>query len=358
MLHSVRRLLSASLLIGTLQMFLPAHAAPFAYVSNYFSGNVSVVDLASKSVIATIPLGANPYGVAIDAVGSRAYVTNGGNASVIDIATNMVVATIPGINAFGIAASPAPGRVYVADVPFKVIDTNTNTVAGSVPLPPGANPFGVAIHPNGMFAYVTDSALDALYVINTVSLTLSATIPVGSNPGGVALNPSGSRIYVGNNSGVGGNSVTVIDSATNTVLTTILNVGTPGSLVVNPAGTRLYVAATSTHQITLIDTATNTIIVDIPNGAGAGIDMDSSGRYAIIAGSYQNNLQVLDTTTNVVVAAVAVGSSPIAFGRFITPGALAPFPAFGIPALDRRMLFVLSGLLVLLALLSLRRRIK
>ena len=61
-----------------------------------FSNTVSVIDTASNTVVATIPVGVNPVGVAITPDGTRAYVTNEGSntVSVIDIATNTVVATI------------------------------------------------------------------------------------------------------------------------------------------------------------------------------------------------------------------------------------------------------------------------
>ena len=56
-----------------------------------------MIDTATNTVVATIPVGASPQGVAINPDGTFAYVANGGNdnVSVIDTATNTVVATIP-----------------------------------------------------------------------------------------------------------------------------------------------------------------------------------------------------------------------------------------------------------------------
>jgi YVTN family beta-propeller protein len=56
-----------------------------------------VIDTASNTVVATIPVGQIPQGVAITPDGTRAYVTNGvdNTVSVIDTASNTVVATIP-----------------------------------------------------------------------------------------------------------------------------------------------------------------------------------------------------------------------------------------------------------------------
>jgi YVTN family beta-propeller protein len=42
---------------------LHAGAAPFAYITNQGSHDVSVVDLATQTVIATVPVGRSPAGV-------------------------------------------------------------------------------------------------------------------------------------------------------------------------------------------------------------------------------------------------------------------------------------------------------
>src|ERR1044072_3646528 len=82
----------------------PAAAAPTiptaqtnrAYVANSGSNTVSVLDAVSHAVVATIPVGQQPSGVAVNAAGTRAYATNraDGTVSVIDTSTNAVVATV------------------------------------------------------------------------------------------------------------------------------------------------------------------------------------------------------------------------------------------------------------------------
>ena len=81
-----------------------------AYVTNSQDNTVSVIDTATNTVVATVPVGVNPSGIAITPDGTRAYVaTELGTVSVIDTATNTVVATIPiGGEPLGIAITPAP----------------------------------------------------------------------------------------------------------------------------------------------------------------------------------------------------------------------------------------------------------
>jgi len=83
-----------------------------AYVTINFPNNfVSVIDTATKTVVATIPVGVAPNAVAITPDGTRAYVTNDGSdtVSVIDTTTSTVVATIPvGVGPVAVAITPMP----------------------------------------------------------------------------------------------------------------------------------------------------------------------------------------------------------------------------------------------------------
>ena len=60
-----------------------------AFVSNRLDDNVSVVDVATHKVVATIEVGDEPHGVLVDRQGKYLYVLNTSidNISVIDVAT-------------------------------------------------------------------------------------------------------------------------------------------------------------------------------------------------------------------------------------------------------------------------------
>jgi YVTN family beta-propeller protein len=129
-----------------------------AYITNNLSNTVSVIDTVGNNVIATIPVGASPWGVAVSPDGSRVYVTNQASrtVSVVDTATNTVTATIPvGDVSIGLAVTPNGSKVYVAnDISntVSVIDTVTNAVAATVSVGSGPIAFGVFIQPAPRFA--------------------------------------------------------------------------------------------------------------------------------------------------------------------------------------------------------------
>jgi YVTN family beta-propeller protein len=121
--------------------------------------------------------------------------------SVIDTATDKVIATIPvGYSPTGVAVTPDGARVYVPNAfsgTVSVIATGTNTVIDTVPVQ--AIPHFVAVTPDGSRVYVGNSYSNTVSVIETKNDTVIATIPVGSTdpfaggsyPQGVAVSPDG-----------------------------------------------------------------------------------------------------------------------------------------------------------------------
>ena len=297
-----------------------AQSGPYAYIPNADSNNVSVINTDTNTVVATVPVGAFPIGVAVNPSGTRVYVTNmhDNSISVINTATNTVVATVGvGYWPCGIAVNPSGTRVYVtnvADHNVSVIDTSTNTVIATVAV--GSSPYCVAVNPSGTRAYVVnDDGDDKVSVINTATNTIVATIWVGSDPREVVFNPSGTRAYVAN---IGSNNVSVINTATNTVVATIGVGKHPRGIAVNPSGTRAYVTNMFDNNISVINTSTNTVVATIGVGGGpASVAVNPSGTSVYVTNLVSNDVSVINTFNNTVVATIGVGISPEAFGQFI-----------------------------------------
>lgn len=118
---------------------------------------------------------------------TRAYVsnTNDNTVSVIDTATNTVIATIPVDSPFDVAITPDGTRVYVVNASdtVTVIDTATNTVIATILA--GSHAHAIAFTPDGSLAYVTSFFTDTVLVVETVTNTVVDTVPVGSAPLGL-----------------------------------------------------------------------------------------------------------------------------------------------------------------------------
>ena len=108
-----------------------------------------MIKTANRAVVATIPVGSIPEGVAFTPDGTHAYVANQGSSSVsvIATATNTVVATVRVDGPSAVAVSPNGQDVYVSKLDgtnkVRVIATATNTKVAAIPV--GNGPRRVAI---------------------------------------------------------------------------------------------------------------------------------------------------------------------------------------------------------------------
>jgi YVTN family beta-propeller protein len=293
-----------------------------AYITNLDSNTVSVIDTVTNAVIAIIPVGSAPEGVAVTPDGRKVYVANsaavGSTVSVIDTATNAVT-TITGFSEpIGVAVSPDGSKVYVANIlseTVSVIDTATNAVSATIA--GFSQPIGVAVTPDGSKVYVTSQNTSTVSVIDTATNAVTATITVDGPSVGVAVTPDGSKVYVTNPNTV---TVSVIDTATNAVIATV-RVPFSGGVAVTPDGSMVYVTNTSpSDSVSVIDTATNAVIATVGVGNNPfGVAVTPDGSKVYVANSVSDNLSVIDTATNAVIATITDPSfhRPIAFGVFI-----------------------------------------
>jgi YVTN family beta-propeller protein len=229
-------------------------AGTFAYVANFGSNTLSVIDTSTNMVTTTIAVGGSPVGVAINPTGTLAYVANQGGSyvSVIDLSTNTVTTGITiGPNPEYVAVNPAGTFAYVTSYVLStvtVIDTSTNTVITSIPV--GTGPEGVTVNPAGTFAYVADILANEVSVIEMATNTVVDTIPVGANPLGVAVNPAGTFAYVTN---AGSDYASVIDLSTNVVMSTMPVGSYPAGVAVSRAGTYAYVVNQNDGTVSVLD---------------------------------------------------------------------------------------------------------
>src|SRR5262245_36598824 len=115
------------------------------YVTSICGSTVYRFDAATRTLGAAISVGAAPAYVAMNPTGTVAYVVNqvGQSVSVIDVASSSVVGTIPlaGSEVYHLKVSPDGARLYVTrqDGVMYVINTATRTTITTVSVGFGAN---------------------------------------------------------------------------------------------------------------------------------------------------------------------------------------------------------------------------
>jgi uncharacterized repeat protein (TIGR01451 family) len=258
--------------IGSITLSAPAYDIAFApngaraYAVNFTTNNIAAIDTGTIGVVGNTAV-TGPVRAEVGPDSDRLYVTTTNDSVVvIDTATLGILATIPvGSSPSGLAVSPNGTRVYVANRnsnSVSVIDTSSNTVVATLNV--GTFPVEVALSPNGKRLYVTNFFDDTVSVVDTSVNTVVATIDVGSGPQGIAVTPDGGKVYVAN---FNDDTVSVIDTASNGVVATPIVSGSPNGVVASPDGNFIYVTAYNGSAVRVIDSTSNTVVNSIGTGS-------------------------------------------------------------------------------------------
>jgi len=182
------------------------HCAQFGrdgrlYVTTELSQSLAVIDPRTNAVVERIPTGQpESHMLALSRDGRRAYTSNvgAGTVSVIDLASRKLLAVIPvSANAQRIALSSDERWLFTADQKeprLAVIDTRTNAVARFVPLPGIA--YGTAPTPDGRFLLAALSKANQAAVVDLASWQVARTIELPRAPQEVLIRPDGAVAYV------------------------------------------------------------------------------------------------------------------------------------------------------------------
>ncbi len=269
---------------------------------------VSVIDTTTNTVIDTIPVTGGPDGVAVNSATDTIYVGGAGSVlAVIDGATDTVTDYVTvGIGAISVAADPAHDLVYTAnsaDGTVSVVDTSTNAVTYTVPLPAG-NPQGVVADPATGKAYV--SASDGnVYVLDGLTGTITATITGGSAPYAGAINHTTDTLFIPDyNNG----TVTLIDLSTDTITDTVSGIDGADGIAVDESTNMVYAAASNVDAIAVVQQVTSPMItgldmtnavVGTPFSSTLGVSGGPGTTFAVTSGALPAGL-ALNAATGVV----------------------------------------------------------
>lgn len=370
-------ILAAALLLWSATL----HAAPFAYIANSGLRSVSVVDTATNTVTATVPLPDTrqdvhpyPYAVTVGSSGQYVYIglqdTN--EVAVIDAATNTVAKRIylgyetPG----GLAVNDSETRLYVTSIYSNVliiIDISGIGAAeigrAAVHSDPISNPQAVVLDSGETTAYVANSKNDTVAVVsldhaNKLYL-LQSLLPLTAaefRPMSLALSRNDKKLYV---AGMW-SSLKIFDFTTDPAGTTILGTGgSTLSLTLKPDDSRLYAPINLFDNLAVIGAPVPTIDW-YPLAAGpfgTAITPDGTRLYVTMnTGTGGDTVKVFDTASNTVTATIPLpyNAKPTSIGNFIGP--VHPFtitassgspcvisPAGAIPVNSKGRTFAVTG---------------
>jgi YVTN family beta-propeller protein len=311
-----------------------AQGRTLVYVTNEISGNLSVIDHATRKVTATVPLGKRPRGLNPSPDGKFVFIALSGSPmggpnvdedklpppdrsadgiGQFSVATNKLVKVIKGGTDPEQVAVSADGRsLYVANEDaalVSVIDAATAKVTHTVKV--GGEPEGVTLHPSGKFVYVTAENEGTVHVIDTATNREVTRVKVGPRPRSIAFLPDGSRAFVTLETDAG---VAVIDAKTHTFMQKI-TLGDekvrPMGVVANPSGKEVYITTGWYGHVIVLDPVKNTAIGSVLVGTRPwGLAVTPDGKTLYTANGQSNDVSVVDIATRKVVEKIKVGTRP------------------------------------------------
>src|SRR5437868_7481327 len=161
----------------------PAPAAPAAppklrvYVTNEWSGDLTVIDAETQTAIGTYKLGKRPRGIQASPDGKSLYVALSGSPP-----------APPGVDE---KTLPPPDRA--ADG-IGEIDADTYQVKRIIHA--GNDPEQLAVSTDGARLYVANEDAAQTSVVDVAAGTVIAAVKIGDEPEGVKIRPDGKVVYV------------------------------------------------------------------------------------------------------------------------------------------------------------------
>ncbi len=283
------------------------------YVSNYSGNTVSVIDGLSNTVRQTIAVGSNPQGVAFNPASASAYVANGGSntMSVIVVPTLASIAVTPSspsITGTGTQQFTATGTysdTTTRNLTNLVTWASSATNVATITTGPGA---GAGLATGVSPGPTTISA--ALNVTGSTQLTVNPLAPSITSPttGFITTSP----VQVSGTALTGATTVTIYDGATQVATATPAAFGT---------GVSVLLSVGVGHSLT----ATQTV-----NGATSAASSPAiTGTVNPVAPSITSPTTGFSTTSPVQVSGTALSGATVTIYDGATPVATAMAAAFG-----------------------------
>jgi YVTN family beta-propeller protein len=232
---------------------------------------VVVFDKRARDVTSVWPSGREPWGVALDVIGNRAFVSLSGQDE---------------LAVFDLLAGEERARIR---------------------LTPGDAPRELALTPDRRTLVVANAGSNSVSFVDPASLIEVGRVPATRQPTSVLLDRAGTRAYV---FGERSNEITVVDVANRAVVATVSTESAPLRGQLDRAGTRLFVADAASHYLTIYSVPDLAVVRRLFVGLGTtAIKVDPATDLLYVANSIERRLQVFDPFSLIAVGSVPLGAA-------------------------------------------------
>lgn len=256
----------------------------------------------------------------------RLLVANKGDhtLSVIDPESGKTLALIQenGVTGHEVAASLDGTRAYVPiygsggvggrgtdGTLLRVIDIARGEIVGTVDFGKGVRPHCVKVGPKTGRLYVTTELLEAISVVDPVSLKVIGTIPTGrAESHMLTLSPDEKRGYVVN---VGSGTVSILDLENRKLIAVVPVSSDCQRIDLSIDGHWVFTADQTRPRIAVVDTAKHAVAdwIVLPS-TGFAVTAMPDGKSLIVVLSHANQIAIVDLATRKVVKTLDLPRAP------------------------------------------------
>ena len=258
-------------------------------------------------------------GAAAPAPAGRLVILNKSDdtATIVEAETGKAVATIPVGHAPHEAAVLSDGRTCaVSDYgdrekpgrTITLLDVEKGVKIGTIELPAGARPHGLAPLPDGRLL-VTAEGLKELLVIDPRARRVEQEVPTFQEVSHmVVATPDGARAFVAN---IGSGSVTVIEGR-RAIRQIPTGKGAEG-IAITPDGRQVWVANREADTLSVIDARSLEVIAQVPAASfPIRVKITPDGKRALVSCARSGDVAVFDAATREPVGRIAIAAAPVA----------------------------------------------
>jgi len=251
------------------------------YVTRLDEGSVSRLNLAERAFTAAVAVGSVPSRVTFNATGTTAYVSNqfSEDVGIINVATNTQTDVIP------TTGDPLPVALSI-DGAALFVTTNSDRLyrfslasrspTDSLALP--APSHHLVVHPGGNLLYVATREGGSVLEVDARTLAVKRTFTLGGRTNGMALAPDRETLYIANDYL---SLVHVITLSTGAVGSIALS-GGPFAVGLGPDGTRLYASLTFDGKVQVVDRASRRVLQTITTGGAPRLMVADAARGLVV----------------------------------------------------------------------------
>jgi YVTN family beta-propeller protein len=281
------------------------------YVQNMNSNSISVIDLATNTVLRNITVDGTLQNIKLSEDQQALYIIttsrDSGTIYLLNTTSNEIMNERISTRVSFQDAVLFNDILYLSDtIGGKLLVMNSNgTLMQEINV--GSRPQFIEVRPDGQVLYVARSG-GSISVVDLEQNMVITEIDSGNVPHDLSFDNNGAKLFVVN---AENDTLTVIDSQKHEIIKTIPVGDNPIYVALNPDETIAYVTNMASNTVSMVDTQLFEVVNEIPVSNGPyGIAFSADGGdQAYISKLSGNDISIIDTTSNTITTTISAGGS-------------------------------------------------